>query len=213
MEMGGPIWSFSTTSNSDSDADNLPDDWETKHFGNLSQDGSSDADSDGLTNLSEYQINTDPNDNDTDDDGMSDNWETFNYDFSLHEMDYYSDTIILRFGFHSDSIDTNKEGWMIDDISICGYVSDKTENIKSENLNFIYPNPFYDNLIINLSNDATPNCNIQLYDIDGNLLYYELLIDSTESFIIDRLKQLYPGIYIIKLLLKDKIYIQKIIKL
>jgi hypothetical protein len=48
----------------DSDADGMPDEWETA-FGldpNNSNDGDGDADGDGLTNLSEYLAGTDPGD-------------------------------------------------------------------------------------------------------------------------------------------------------
>ena len=38
----------------DTDSDGLDDDWETTHFGNLSQTDSGDPDSDGMTNLEEY---------------------------------------------------------------------------------------------------------------------------------------------------------------
>jgi len=64
----------------DGDGDGMPDAWETAH--GLNPDDPSDAgldpDSDGLTNLEEYQNNTDPNDSDTDDDGMPDGWEVQN---------------------------------------------------------------------------------------------------------------------------------------
>jgi len=44
----------------DADADGLPDDWEMRYFGNLSQSGSGDYDGDGLTNLQEYLLGTNP---------------------------------------------------------------------------------------------------------------------------------------------------------
>jgi hypothetical protein len=46
----------------DSDGDGLPDAWETTHFGNLGQGAGGDFDSDGATNLEEYQAGTDPAD-------------------------------------------------------------------------------------------------------------------------------------------------------
>jgi len=57
------------------DGDNLPDDWEMAHFGNLDQTDDGDPDHDGLTNLQEYQLGTDPMNPDTDGDGMPDGWE------------------------------------------------------------------------------------------------------------------------------------------
>jgi YD repeat-containing protein len=44
----------------DTDNDGLPDWWEMLHFGNLSQTATGDFDGDGLTNLQEYQMGTDP---------------------------------------------------------------------------------------------------------------------------------------------------------
>ncbi len=44
----------------DRDGDGLPDDWEMKYFHNLDQGAGNDPDSDGYTNLEEYQNNTDP---------------------------------------------------------------------------------------------------------------------------------------------------------
>ncbi|MBN2377464.1 MAG: right-handed parallel beta-helix repeat-containing protein [Sedimentisphaerales bacterium] len=61
----------------DSDDDGMPDGWE--HNYNLNPlndaDASGDADSDGLSNLLEYQLNLDPTDADSDKDGMPDGWE------------------------------------------------------------------------------------------------------------------------------------------
>ena len=46
----------------DDDSDDLPDEWETTHFGNLSQKGSGDYDGDGQENHIEYLAGTDPRD-------------------------------------------------------------------------------------------------------------------------------------------------------
>ena len=48
----------------DSDGDSLDDAWETANFGNLSQTGSGDYDSDGMTNLEEYVNGFNPTIND-----------------------------------------------------------------------------------------------------------------------------------------------------
>ncbi|WP_184018357.1 RICIN domain-containing protein [Haloferula luteola] len=45
----------------DSDSDGMPDDWETFQFGNLNQTGTGDADNDGVSNLAEYQTDSNPN--------------------------------------------------------------------------------------------------------------------------------------------------------
>ncbi|MGB0653259.1 MAG: hypothetical protein ACPGQL_08670 [Thermoplasmatota archaeon] len=56
----------------DTDGDGLADTWEIEHFGDLSQDGTGDPDSDGCDNECEETAGTDPNDADTDKDGVSD---------------------------------------------------------------------------------------------------------------------------------------------
>ena len=63
----------------DDDNDGMPDEWEIKYgldpFNN--QDANKDNDGDGLTNLEEYKLGTDPNNPDTDGDGMPDEWESY----------------------------------------------------------------------------------------------------------------------------------------
>ncbi len=66
-------WSFTIAAQTgDTDNDGLLDDWEMDHFGNLDQSPGNDTDQDGLSNLEEFNIGTDPNDPDTDGDGMKD---------------------------------------------------------------------------------------------------------------------------------------------
>ncbi len=45
----------------DTDGDGMDDDWERKHFGDLSHDGSADSDGDGRSDLQEFLDKTDPN--------------------------------------------------------------------------------------------------------------------------------------------------------
>jgi photosystem II stability/assembly factor-like uncharacterized protein len=69
---------------SDTDADGMLDSWEMQHFGNLSQGPNGDYDSDGLTNLQEFQLGTNPTLKDTDGDGMPDGWEV---QYNLNPLD------------------------------------------------------------------------------------------------------------------------------
>lgn len=60
----------------DTDSDGMPDGWEVAHALNpLVNDAALDPDGDGLTNLQEYQNNTDPHNSDTDSDGLTDGAE------------------------------------------------------------------------------------------------------------------------------------------
>ncbi|MBM4164442.1 MAG: hypothetical protein FJ222_08380, partial [Lentisphaerae bacterium] len=56
----------------DLDQDSLPDWWERLWFGDLSPGAGDDLDGDGLSNLLEYRLNTNPSDVDTDNDGIPD---------------------------------------------------------------------------------------------------------------------------------------------
>jgi len=65
----------------DTDLDGMPDKWEIDNFLNPinGTDNSTDTDSDDLTNVLEYQYDTNPNDWDSDDDGWSDGDEVLVY--------------------------------------------------------------------------------------------------------------------------------------
>jgi hypothetical protein len=71
----GNTWEATTSELVDTDGDNMRDDWETEHFGNLEQDGFGDADGDGLNDREEYRHLSDPNNPDTDSDGLLDGEE------------------------------------------------------------------------------------------------------------------------------------------
>jgi hypothetical protein len=66
-----------TVGDVDSDADGLPDWWEQQYFGNLSHNGTEDADGDGLTNLQEYQQGRNPTVNAQPDDGTGVNLKVY----------------------------------------------------------------------------------------------------------------------------------------
>ena len=59
----------------DGDGDGMDDDWEITYFGNLDRDGTGNFDTDGLTDLEEFNAGTLPNNDDTDGDGFNDDVE------------------------------------------------------------------------------------------------------------------------------------------
>jgi parallel beta-helix repeat protein len=66
-----PYWPFG-----DTDGDGLSDRWEVHYFAGISQEtANGDFDEDGLNNIQEYALETDPTNRDTDDDGLYDGWE------------------------------------------------------------------------------------------------------------------------------------------
>ena len=68
----------------DTGSDAMPDDWETEYSGDTNQEPESDYDGDGLNNLEEYQLGTDPTNPDTDSDQMPDGWEV---NYGLNPLD------------------------------------------------------------------------------------------------------------------------------
>jgi len=78
---GNEILVFGTNAtNPDTDYDLIPDGWEIqKGMNPLVNDSYLDFDADGLTNLEEYEYNTNPFSNDTDSDGLLDGEEIFEY--------------------------------------------------------------------------------------------------------------------------------------
>ena len=78
----------------DADGDQIPDAYEDSYAfldSNNAADAALDEDSDGLTNLQEYQLKTSPDDADTDDDGLSDGEEINNHDTNPIVADSDSD--------------------------------------------------------------------------------------------------------------------------
>jgi VWFA-related protein len=71
------LYDIPTLASYDSDGDGMPDSWETTYGFDLydPDDALLDADNDGLSNLEEYQLRTNPHNPDTDGDGMPDSWE------------------------------------------------------------------------------------------------------------------------------------------
>lgn len=67
--------SLTTLNVADGDGDGLTDSWEITYFGDTTQNGSGDPDSDGLTNTQEFALGTSPISDDTDADGLKDNLE------------------------------------------------------------------------------------------------------------------------------------------
>lgn len=105
--------------------------------------------------------------------GKSDGWGWSS--FGWHECPVKSppstapDTMIVRFNFISDSIDTNKEGWMIDNIVLFAIpLGGNVEVAKQEELK-VYPNPSSDLITVQLKRPYQ-EVELFLYSLEGVLL-------------------------------------------
>ena len=131
--------------------------------------------------------------------GNSDDWVTTWFTWHIlpvkNNMDFIGDTMIVRFNFISDNLETNKEGWMIDDIKLYsvdlgGGINDNTT------LDFkISPNPFNETAIIEL-NDYR-EIELSVFDIQGQLVRQNKYFNN--QFVIMNRDNLNSGIYFIKI--------------
>lgn len=102
------------------------------------------------------------------------------------------DTVLWRFTFISDSIQTNKDGLMFDNLYFEDYVEGIPE-IQNDNLISISPNPTSNELRIYKSN-VSDSQKVQVLNYRGQVLY------DNSNFIGDRIdiRQLPNGIYLLK---------------
>lgn len=125
--------------------------------------------------------------------GNTNGW--VHYSEELSSLTYnlgFSDTLLYRFTFTSDSIQTNKDGWMIDEFSFQDWWEGIPE-IQNDNLISIYPNPADENLFIqNLkrSNSAI----VQVFNYTGQLVF------DNKNFKEENIdtKNLQNGFYVLK---------------
>ena len=102
------------------------------------------------------------------------------------------DTVLWRFTFISDNIQTNKDGLMFDNLYFEDYVEGIPE-IQNDNLISISPNPTSNELRIYKSN-VSDSQKVQVLNYRGQVLY------DNSNFIGDRIdiRQLPNGIYLLK---------------
>jgi hypothetical protein len=116
----------------------------------------------------------------------------------------YSDTIILRFNFLSDSIQTNKAGWIIDDFMISYVDQGSGVNNISKRATYleISPNPINENTKINLIGTIGSNYNITLLNSLGQTVKNIDIIDQKAILNNQNLKQ---GIYFVQLKKEEQV--------
>lgn len=103
--------------------------------------------------------------------GTSDIWYTFYMSmFGWDNHFPFNDTIIYRISFQSDNIQTEKEGWMIDNIWIDDWFSSVNENNNPSLELLVYPNPFIESLTFKPPNQNRSIESIRIFDIYGKLI-------------------------------------------
>lgn len=117
-----------------------------------------------------------------------------------------SKNIFFKFSFISDSVNSQKEGWIIDDINIqIAPVLPGIEELFDQNSISAYPNPVSDKLYI-----SSPNHSVDylyyIFDFSGKLILESLTDERSIN-----VSQLPEGLYVLKYKQEDKMSIQKFI--
>ena len=116
-----------------------------------------------------------------------------------------SDNIIFRYVFHTDEY-VNEEGVIIDDLVIEGTTL-STNEYELDTIS-IYPNPSNDIFNINLNNIT--DYSVNLYDVTGKILYTDSNTDGITNYILN-LNKFANGIYMLKIVTKNKLFTKKLI--
>lgn len=103
--------------------------------------------------------------------GSSNGWQgaDFEWIWFMGVKSFYHDTLSIRFTFKSDSVQTNKEGWMIDDIDISiNWCTGGVETFNvSKPTSSIVPNPVCDDSYLELQNYHNQPYDIIIYNEMG----------------------------------------------
>lgn len=120
----------------------------------------------------------------------------------------YSDTMIVRFNFISDSIQTNKDGWIIDNINV-GFVDlgSSIQEINNQLKVELYPN--LTNQYFNYKMEDNDKLeSLFITDVKGQIIYSEKNPNKENRIDVSK----YPsGIYFVKFSTKGKQVVKKLI--
>lgn len=100
------------------------------------------------------------------------------------------DTLMVRFNFVSDAVETNKEGWMIDDLRVSyqNFFSDISNTEKGKILT--YPSPTQSLINVELKDITNfQNASIQLIDNLGKVVLNQTILQQKSQLSIDHLPQ------------------------
>jgi hypothetical protein len=136
--------------------------------------------------------------------GNSNGWQHFSLELSslTYELGY-SDTLLYKFTFISDSSQTNKDGWMIDDFQLNDWWEGIYEFENNNKIN-LYPNPSNGNVTIESDIKSLRELSIEVYNETG-MLVLNMELNSNKLRL-----DLPNGMYFIKLIDDSKIYLKKL---
>lgn len=119
------------------------------------------------------------------------------------------DSVLFKFTFVSDGINTNKEGWIIDDITYGTIALVGINNIEKNNNFNIYPNPVTNEFTITAIETGKIYLQLKIVNILGEIVYQSLIEDQKSEINISDLPK---GVYFVKMISANQILTKKIIK-
>ena len=118
-----------------------------------------------------------------------------------------NDTLYYRFTFVSDSIQTNQDGWMLDNLELIDHTEGVQDLGPRDEIN-IYPNPSA-GMITVTGNKLAGDVDVTIYDIRGQFCLQKTIHKNKEDIDISSLQQ---GVYLVKALSKNNYSVRMIIK-
>ncbi len=146
--------------------------------------------------------------------GISDGWqyvELYWFWFALVKKSNadYSDFPMIRFRFISDGIETQKEGWMIDDIIFRGYeVSGNIDDYSRFNA-LVYPNPSSSVITLRIPPTSEDALYYVVYDSSGKKFKTKEISSDQEILHFEKQGLYLLSVYGDRLLYSEKIVIQE----
>lgn len=145
--------------------------------------------------------------------GSSNGWKEASIklaiNYPIKQYNELIDTLIFRFNFISDSVETNHEGMMIDDIRVIAPILGNIDEV--EDLYFTaFPNPVDDILTLELDKQVNEIVQLKIIDCLGRELVYDEIINEKKEINTEDWKR---GVYFVSLYSNSQLLTtQKIIK-
>jgi Secretion system C-terminal sorting domain len=124
----------------------------------------------------------------------------------------FSAGIKVRFTFVSDNVDTQQDGWLLDNLYVFGGVIGSTSSLNVSNSIPVYPNPAKEELQIDLTEINTRESQVQVFDATGKKVFEELLDTNLDLHRI-ALNNFHSGIYFLKIQTDQGFYEQTFVKM
>jgi len=118
----------------------------------------------------------------------------------------------VRFTFVSDSIDTQQDGWLLDNLFIQGEIIGSTSSPGQVQSIPVYPNPATEELQIDLKDINTTDSRILIFNTTGQKVFEESLETNLESHTIS-LNGFHQGVYFLSIQTEKGYFRQPFVKL